>query len=487
MPDNPLPIDHILDAPYPAVRSLDIDVSIDLVGVRATSGRLDLDLDREAAPAIVRGDGSWEDAMAALQASQGVVPGRLIDDGEFGVVQGVRDEEPRDVALRGCLCGPANFGPGGMRAKVEFQSVEVGTPPTDAPVIASCVLRGFTLDLWPVYRKQGDRHRLEIFNTTILGEPVVVRQLDDEHARLIFLEQRPYDGRQAADHPELWQWLSFVVGRPIEVVQEEAFTLEGRHVFSRTYPVPRHPLQRAMPPVPLDPMQDQGRETVLRLEEIVSEGYAAFREWCERIFLLEAVHHLHSGVRAHLESRFAMYAIAFETLASSFARYQGGDVQASAHYFDRPTFRKVIKAARKAFKNAFLEHREGLEDPDAVFATMDGKLCAINERAMQDRFRTLLDALDLVPTEAELAVLARRNAAIHEGVLGRDRDALDVQDIVDAENTLLTLLHKIVLRLAGYEGPIVDYGAEGYPTVDLAASMAEHEADTDEPNPETDE
>ncbi|HEX9952787.1 MAG TPA: hypothetical protein VGB53_13525 [Rubricoccaceae bacterium] len=486
MESDPLPIDRILDAPYPAVASLVLDVEINVPGLRATTGRLDLDMLRTP-PAIVTGNGGWEDAKVAIQASQSTVPGRLIEEDELGNVRGARSESPEVLTLCGCLCGSTTFGSQGMRAEIQFQTVDLGSVPVDTPVVAAYVLRGFTLDMWPVYRALGDRGRREILNTAVLGEPVVIRQIDGDYARLIFLEQRTYEGRPASELAALWQWLSFVVGRPVQVVQEEAFAPMGNLVFSRTYPVQTHPLQRAMPPVPLSPVQDRGTETIWQLDEIIQNGYPSFRSWCRLIFLLEAVHHLHSGVRAHLESRFAMYAIAFETLASSFARHQGGNVQATAHYFDRPTFKRVIKAARKAFKAAFNEHADTLADPDGTLKTMEGKLLAINERAMQDRFRTLLTSLRLVPSTAELRVLARRNTAIHEGVLGRDRDALDVQSIVDAENTLLTLLHKIVLRLVGYEGPIVDYGSDGYPTIELSDAMSLPVDLPEEANDECDE
>lgn len=480
LPSPTLPLDRILDAPFPAVESGDVRVECSLptldiesgtASFTRTGGAFFVDL------VVPSGPDAFRSAVDTVQVGEA---GALIPADSLGQMEQRDPDGGRGLRFVRCQANGAQAGDGTLRVKIDIGAVEVGAEPGPGErVYEAFVLRGFSLKVWPGSRSRetdggGFRSKQELLNTEIDDEPVVMRRVDEEHVRVVFLADRPYGSRQLTP---LWLWLSFLGGHPLRVVQSEAYAADGSPLYSRTYHAPEAPLQRRTPPIPLNLDTTEEAEFLFRLGETVRDGYPAFRRWSKDIFLKEAIHHLHSGTRAHLESRLALYSIAFETLASSYVRHVNGDVRTSARYIDKGTFKRLIKPVVKLFRERFQHLAEELDDAESIAKVIEGKIYSANNRAMQDRLQVLLGDLRLRPTVAEADALRHRNSAIHEGVLTRDRDNVDVQALFDMEETLLTLLNKIVLRLTGYDDLIVAYGTAGWPSVRLSELLVNEETE----------
>jgi hypothetical protein len=86
---------------------------------------------------------------------------------------------------------------------------------------------------------------------------------------------------------------------------------------------------------------------------------------------------------------------------------------------------------------------------------------------MTNKFKILLEDFNVTLTDDEDNILRKRNPAIHDGVLTRDRSQINWQEIMGYEGIMHTILNRIVLSLLGYRGRVVDYGQIGHPSRDM--------------------
>ncbi|MCB9780545.1 MAG: hypothetical protein H6742_18405 [Alphaproteobacteria bacterium] len=323
-----------------------------------------------------------------------------------------------------------------------------------APHMAGLVLKGFQILLWPRWSTRADGSMGRDWAPTKLGQTVYrIQKIDDETCRVLWLGSQELLPDE--DRTDLVNLFSLLSGRLLTVVCHEEFDESGALLNRDWIPT------RGTP----------GGQGPLGYRDLAGPnphiGYVAAQLWekyrvARATHLLDvAIHHAFSAQAAVLEARFAGLSIAFETLSSAHSRAAAGGETST--YLDRREFRKAMKPVIKQAKSALLAH--GADQ--ATVASIEGKLWAANNRAMQDRFKRMLNDLGLNLTAAEEEVLLRRNAAIHEGVLDRNRESIDVARIFTLEGVLQTLVMRVALALLGFDGMVVDYGAPGWPMVDI--------------------
>ena len=394
--------------------------------------------------------------------------GMLVPDDEYGTVTGT--VPGGEIRLERCLVDkPNRRGDGYVDGRLYVSSLHFISQQrgTSGPYIDSYVLSGFSIDFWPRYVRRTQIFPIE--EQISLGQLHIVLDQDLE-LRIRKSRQGEYLVRLLPASCESFAWahreiveellpaLTFLCGCPVYIAEEELWSTEGELLErishsgserSRLSPSP-------MPPVPFT------SDFAVEIEDMFSRLLTKYREVKGTGLLIDqALHHLATAMSVPSEARFALLAVAFETLASSFARKEAGDQEASAKYLPKTEFRKVMRPLLRKLKKD-LNGKLPLEDMDAL----QRKLWGANNRAMGDRAKLLLASLGIAQDDRVDQLLELRNSAIHEGALSRKRPP-NLQKVVNFEEGMRTLLNKCVLRLLDYEGPFVDYGEPGHPTTHL--------------------
>ena len=392
--------------------------------------------------------------------------GTLVPDDEYGTATGA--VPGGEIRLERCLVDSPNRRSDGYVngrldvSRLRFVSQRRGT---SGPYIDSYVLSGFGIDFWPraVRRTQispigvqYSREQLHIVLDQDLELRIRKSRQGEYLVRLLpaSCESSAWVHREIVE--ELLPALTFLCGCPVYIAEEELWSTEGvlleriSHSGSERSRLSPSP----MPPIPFT--------SDFAVEDMFSRLLTKYRE-VKRTGLLidQALHHLATAMSVPSEARFALLAVAFETLASSFARKEAGDQEASAKYLPKTEYRKVMQPLLRDLKKA-LSGKLPSEDLKAL----QGKLWGANNRAMGDRAKLLLTSLGIAQDDRVAPLLELRNSAIHEGTLSRKRPP-DLQEVINFEEGMRTLLNKCVLRLLDYEGPFVDYGELGHPTTHL--------------------
>ena len=395
--------------------------------------------------------------------------GTLVPDDEYGTATGA--VPGGEIRLERCLVDSPNRRSDGYVngrldvSRLRFVSQRRGT---SGPYIDSYVLSGFGIDFWPRAVR-----RTQIFP---IEEHISRRQLhivldQDLELRIRKSRQGEYLVRLLPASCESSAWahreivkellpaLTFLCGCPVYIAEEELWSTEGvlleriSHSGSERSRLSPSP----MPPVPFT------SDFAVEVEDMFSCLLTKYREVKGTGLLIDqALHHLATAMSVPSEARFALLSVAFETLASSFARKEAGDQEASAKYLPKTEYHKVMRPLLRDIKKA-LSGKLPSEDLKAL----QGKLWGANNRAMGDRAKLLLISLGIAQDDRVARLLELRNSAIHEGSLSRERPP-DLQEVVNFEEGMRTLLNKCVLRLLDYEGPFVDYGELGHPTTHLS-------------------
>ena len=416
-----------------------------------------------------RAEYSFEEFLSSLgDLPSGGPAGMLVTDDEYGTVTGT--VPGGEIRLKRCLVDkPNRRGDGYVDGRLYVSSLHFISQRrgTSGPYIDSYVLSGFSIDCWPRYFR-----RTQIFP---IEEQISLEQLhivldQDLELRIRKSRQGKHLVRLLPTSCESSAWahreiveellpaLTFLCGCPVYIAEEELWSTEGELLErishsgserSRLSPSP-------MPPVPFT------SDFVVEVEDMFSRLLPKYREIKGTGLLIDqALHHLATAMSVPSEARFALLSVAFETLASSFARKEAGDQEAPAKYLSNTEYRKVMRPLLRKLKKD-LNGKLPPEDLDAL----QGKLWGANNRAMGDRAKLLLASLGIAQDDRVAQLLELRNSAIHEGALARERPP-DLQKVVNFEEGMRTLLNKCVLRLLDYEGPFVDYGEFGHPTTHL--------------------
>ena len=414
-----------------------------------------------------RAGNSPEEFLRSLGDSPSGGPaGMLVPDDEYGTATGT--VPGGEIRLERCLVdSPNRRGDGYVNGRLYVSSLHFVSQrrETSGPYIDSYVLSGFGIDFWP--------RPVRCTQIFPIGEQISRRQLhivldQDMELRIRKSRQGEYLVRLLPASCESSAWahrgiveellpaLTFLSGCPVYIAEEELWSTEGALLErishsgserSRLSPSP-------MPPIRVTPEfadEDMFSRLLTKYREVKRTG----------LLIDQALHHLATAMSVPSEARFALLSVAFETLASSFARKEAGDQEASAKYLPKIEYRKVMQPLLRDLKKA-LSGKLPSEDLKAL----QRKLWGANNRAMGDRAKLLLTSLGIAQDDRVAPLLELRNSAIHEGTLSRKRPP-DLQEVINFEEGMRTLLNKCVLRLLDYEGPFVDYGELGHPTTHL--------------------
>lgn len=149
--------------------------------------------------------------------------------------------------------------------------------------------------------------------------------------------------------------------------------------------------------------------------------------------------------------RLPIYASSLETVAKTYLKTR----QITLEYLST----EQAKAIREALKKAY-ECIKQLGLPDLTKRAIEGKLSNLNSCGSNERMSRFLSLINL-----ELSDDAKklRNVSAHGGfsVLA-EPDFERQQREVLVENAYRTLLHRVVLRILGYNGQFIDYGSLGF-------------------------
>jgi hypothetical protein len=390
--------------------------------------------------------------------------GKVVPNDYYGEAMGISDQGV-PIIIRRCLWTGSHHSGTISSVRCWAGTLELKYGDLVPPFYESYTVYGLSMSTWPNgtelhHENGGFGFTYNALDTVLDGEPVRLQSLGEHFCRLVFQKpsSSPLARRELVE--ETLPLLSFILGARLSVVREEVFSEHGQ-ILQDTYLHTTRSYDLATYRSPI--FTSAGSKSFFHLGEVIADLYERYKFWKEKIFLDEAIFHKMAAERMPAESKFAMLAIAFETLSSSYARWshKGSEKQDASTYLDWNQFHLATKDIAQDLKKAI---GPLMKDEKAIDSMM-GKFDAINNRAMQDRFKSLFADLGIVPNENEKEALRKRNSAIHEGVLDRDRNNLDLQHIVDLEATMMVLVNKMVLNLLGYRGHIIDYAARGYPDV----------------------
>lgn len=394
--------------------------------------------------------------------------GQLVHEENYGQALGDLTDG-RKVFLDKCLIRerswdeqPVKY----VRAKgVSCHLVEVTTKPTPTLLFESYIVSGFTLSHWPDFTSKDTEDEIGLSMDRIsFSSPfgiLTIRKLDENLVRVLFEETTatPYSYHKNLE--SILPFLGLVCGRRVYLIKKEIFDDSGTLIqesYLKNIAPEIHP--NPLSPLPLSPESES--QLIYQLPTILEKYLPAYLDWKSKIFIDEAIFHLHSALTSALESKFSILSICFETLASSYSRFKNGNQTEAATYLERKDFNKKMELIFKQFESS-LKSTLPAED----YESMLGKLRGINNRAMTNKFKAIFSDLNLKLSKSEEGILGKRNPAIHDGVLTRNREKIDWQEILQYEGVMLTIVHRVFLRLLGYTEKTVDYGTAGYPEMDV--------------------
>jgi hypothetical protein len=388
--------------------------------------------------------------------------GQLVKEENFGEALG-RDSEKK-VFLSKCLVQGRTWHQQPVKAisasgvtAHELQISPIKSPKGGA-IFESYILSGFDLAHWIDVTDLDDGDgSFTCANDRIGLGKWTLRKIDERFVRAVFFEGSQAGFCSFQELTDILPLISFINGRRVYIVKKELFSQDGE-IVNETYLRNLSPsdLPKQCQPIPLRP--DHESQLLYELPHIFDKLIPTYTDWKKKIFIDEAIFHLHSALASALESKFAILSICFETLASSYSRHKCGNQVEASKYLETNEFNREMKPILDLFSNAF---RSRLTEEE--FESMRGKLLGVNNRAMSNRFKMILDDVGLVLNKKEKEILSKRNPAIHDGVLVRQRDKIDWQEIIGYEGILLTIVNRMILRLLGYKDKVIDYGVVGHP------------------------
>lgn len=398
-------------------------------------------------------------------------PGQLIQEENYGEALG-KDANGNDAYLNKCLVQGRcwnqqpvkSISAEGVTAH-ELQ-ISLSSKSKQQLVFESYILSGFDLPHWPDITDTDDgdggfSFGMDRISISTSGGDWIFRKIDDKYVRVLHPSGSDSAFANFQYLIDILPLLGFINGRRIYVAKKELFNQDGEFInetYLRNLAPETHPAQSF--PIPLQPGHES--QLIYQLPHLFKDISSSYLDWKKKIFLDEAIFHLHSALTSALESKFAVLSICFETLASSYSRHKSGNQTEASKYFDNDEFNREMKPIMDLFAKAFKVRLDPSE-----YESMRGKLLGINNRAMSNRFKMILSDVGLKLTKQEDKVLLKRNPAIHDGVLARERDKINWQEIIGYEGVMLTIINRMILRLLKYNEKVIDYGVVGHPERDV--------------------
>lgn len=396
--------------------------------------------------------------------------GQLVDENNYGEIFG-SSTDGKTVHIKKCLIQekcwintPVIFIESkGITAHELLITNQHASPPLH--FYESYILSGFDLPNWPEYTSvttpELSQLIMDRLSLTSSNGDCILRKLDNNYTRLLFLKKSNIEFEHYEYIVGLLPLISFLNGRRVYLVKKESFDQVGNNIneiFLRNLAPKIHPRQYF--PLPLRP--DHQSQLIYQLSSIFEDLSANYFLWKTNIFLDEAIFHLHSALNSAMESKFSILSICFETFSSSYSRHKSGNLLEASKYLDKNEFNQDLKDILNIFDKTI---KPKLHPAD--YESMRGKLIGINNRAMTSSFKITLSDLNITLTKIEEKILQKRNPAIHDGVLVRDRNRIDWQEILTYEGTILTIINRLILRLLKYENKVIDYAQIGHPERDI--------------------
>lgn len=397
-------------------------------------------------------------------------PGQLIREENYGEALG-KDSDGNDVYLNKCLVQGRCWSQQPVKSisakGVTAHELQISPASKSKPLLVfeSYVLSGFDLPHWPDVTDTDDGDGgfslgMDRITISTSGGDWIFRKIDSGYVRVLYPSGSDTAFANFQYLADILPLLGFINGRRIYLAKKELYDQAGDFInetYLRNLAPETHPAQSF--PIPLQP--DHESQLIYQLPHLFKDLSSSYLDWKKKIFLDEAIFHLHSALTSALESKFAVLSICFETLASSYSRHKSGNQTEASKYFDNDEFNREMKPIMDLFTKAFKVRLDPGE-----YESMKGKLLGINNRAMSNRFKMILSDVGLKLTKQEDKILLKRNPAIHDGVLVRERDKINWQEIIGYEGVMLTIINRMILRLLKYTEKVIDYGVVGHPERD---------------------
>lgn len=250
----------------------------------------------------------------------------------------------------------------------------------------------------------------------------------------------------------LLQALSFGLGRRLIEVGTSAFNEKGRGIVHRlkaahSVNLEKEQAQPSMPPIPLqgESRRPMSIEDETNLSELVSlymdsRNLYAFDDAMALVWL-SAVTPMDVGL-SHL-------ATALEMLMKSW--FESSASTTGGRHIPKEDWRSIANDAKDFFSTRLGEH----PGKDKILRRVDN----MNSMGVNERFEQFFDELGLPYKDVERHAIRSRNKVVH----GHTLDEAKAPELIPTVFAYRTILHKVVLKLAGYSGSYVDYSTYGHP------------------------
>lgn len=192
------------------------------------------------------------------------------------------------------------------------------------------------------------------------------------------------------------------------------------------------------------------------IEEFINTYLPVYEKQRSKLALADLLWGLWTAQPLSSIQRLPIYSSSLECAAKAFLNTQECKLQ---HLAD-----DHAKTLRKAIRRITSECLKRLGLPKKDIRVIEKKLTNFNYFGVSDRIKLFFELIRLKPTETESNAIKMRHGSAHgdNSVLSTP-DHEKQQNESSAEDAYRTLLHRVFLRILGYHGSYIDYGALGFP------------------------
>jgi hypothetical protein len=279
------------------------------------------------------------------------------------------------------------------------------------------------------------------------------KYLGPSWSECLSIEYRPKWGGipEAKDREAIGALVGFLVGRELINLGHTRFDAEGRPISQ----VALHPrkdnlvslCQRSgeLRPVEIDPLR--GGDGLEKLLNKLASNYLILKE---DLRLNEALKCYWLSKERPVGLNLPVLSTGIETLASSW--FESRRSKSAGVYMPKKEFGALLEEELETAGAKLADREYG----DRVLNRLHG---AYNMGA-NDRLRFFFEEIELPVGEAEWQAVKERNPMAHGAASVFDGSANE--KMIKATRVYQTLFHRIVLKLLGYDGFYIDYGALGH-------------------------
>ncbi len=288
-----------------------------------------------------------------------------------------------------------------------------------APAYMRYILSNVRFRIWPQATRTTDGHwRRDVLHFTHDGAPLQLTELDEKEGLASLVIGARSEEKQGIDlAQDVARLLSFLLGAPVQILARESFDADGEPVNETWFPSIRAATPGRYAPVDWETNDEAGRLYAARLPEIFTRLLGRYIEMKTSYGLAAVIDCLVSSNPLPIEAACLLKLTALKKMSSAW------------------TTQSTPKS--------------GIRRQAAPFPFM-GALDISLETNEAERLKDLIEAAD-------------------SGSLLTTTDRTQFQAKLSALGTLTKLSNACLLRLLDYEGPIVDYGKIGYPSVPITA------------------